>query len=270
MSKSHNLPTIKVLIEEALEVYKKHALVYISLLFITYLLLIPNMVIDISPRDSVSTTLRIGSIICEVASLYFVVAFIKSVIHAVEGNPPSFKDALPNILSAIRPISTLLVLALLSIPIFAFFGVVVQFSWYKINILTILSAIILLIPVLFVGFIITGTFLFSVKYQTWPMRSIRDFWNRTKDAFIPFFLRYAGLFLFMIVFIIIIGFLSGILIRYVSPDVLALVIVGVSSIFFLMPLIYFALVKLLFTDYRNHNLPMEQLLELTPPQGVEN
>lgn len=265
MVRTHNLPSIHSLVSEALGTYKKHVWVYVLLLLIVYALLVPNMIIDISPEGSIETTWRILALFCQAASLYFVVAFVKSVVRAVDGHPPSVRDALPAFSSVIRPVLTLVTLAILSIPIFSFLGVVAASFWQEVTVLTVISGVIILIPVLFICFIITGTFLFSVKYSTWPLRSMRDFWNKTKDAFVPFFLRYAGLFLFMILFTVLIGFLSGLFWRYVSPETLALVVMLVMSIFFLMPLIYFSLVKLLFTDYENHRLPQVQLLELNSP-----
>lgn len=275
MEKSEHLPNLPVLFKEAFAMYKKNILLYGVLLLLIYIFLIPNIIWN-TYSSSVSgmwaAFLSILSFLGQIVSLYFVIAFIRSLISLSDGDTPSFRKVLPSLKQSIRPLATMVVLAIVSMPVFAIIGgagLLMTATIVRYSIMILLLSLIMLFVVFLVSFIITGTFLFSVRYELWPFRALRDFIKSTKGKFMALFARYLGIFSIMLVLVVLLAVLIGFLYGDHSINSLPFTVVLFLSVFFLMPLVYFALVRMIFHQVKiDTSLPAEQLLEVMPPTGV--
>jgi hypothetical protein len=275
MESPEHLPSLSALSTEAFVTYKKNILLCGMLLLLVYIFLIPNIIWN-SYSHSVSgmwaIVLRTLSFLGQIVSIYFVIAFIRSLISLIEGNKPSIRQVMPSFRQSLRPLITIVMLAIISMPIFSFIGGVgllltVTTTPYALAIF--LLYFVMLFIVFLISFVITGTFLFSVRYELWPLRALRNFFQSIRGRFMPLFTRYLGIFSIMLVLVLLLAILVGFLYGNRQSNSLPFTIVLLLSVFFLMPLVYFVLVKMMFHHTKaDAKSSADQLLEVTPPAGA--
>lgn len=263
------------LIKNSTRFFKQNYQLYLPVLVILYVFTILRIPIEGENQFSL-----IG-LILQIGYLYFLIGFMKLVISNNNTNQLSVKNIFPNIKTIIRPVVTLVSLVVAMMVIYLPFVLLIASSFIKnlTNNIMPKEAIYSIFPVILVfiilvfltSFILNSTLLFSIKNNTWPIRSIKDFFKSVKGRFFRTFGKIMLLTFYMLCIIMVMALLFTLVTIGFGSEYISMVILLAVFQITIFPVYYICFTKIVLPiDNENHNLPEIQPLEVNPPVELDS
>ncbi len=263
------------LIKSSTRFFKQNYQLYLPVLVILYVFTILRI-----PTEEGNQFSLLG-LILQIGYLYFLVGFMKLVVSNNNTSQLSVKNIFPNIKTIIRPVATLVSLVVAMMVIYLPFVLLIASSFIKniTNNIMPKEAIYSMFPVILVfiilvlltSFILNSTLLFSIKNNTWPMRSVKDFFKSVKGRFFKTFGKIMLLTFYMLCIVMVMALLFTLVTIGFGSEYISMVILLAVFQLTIFPVYYICFTKIVLPiDNENHNLPEIQPLEVNPPVEIDS